>query len=105
MCIRDRYFYSLSDCCRKQARAAENKTTQANVGIKSIQEYLVPLTPLGEQHRIVAKVDECMNYSDLLTLKLAGAQTDRRRLLEGLLGRSLGEGPVLAEQACGESTL
>lgn len=35
---RYQFYVSLSGCIRKQAKAAENKTTQANVGIKSIQE-------------------------------------------------------------------
>ncbi len=40
--------FSISDCCRDQAKAAENKTTQANVGIQSIQEFLFPLPPLED---------------------------------------------------------
>ena len=39
---RFQYFFSISALCRNQARAAENKTTQANVGIKSIKEFYSP---------------------------------------------------------------
>lgn len=35
-----------------------NKTTQPNVGLKSIKMFLFPLPPLDEQHRIVAKIEE-----------------------------------------------
>lgn len=37
------FYVSMSGCIRKQAKAAENRTTQANVGIKSIQQYLFPI--------------------------------------------------------------
>lgn len=63
---RYQFFYSISTFCRLQAVAATNITTQPNVGIKSIQEYIIPLPPLEEQQRIVAKVDELMQLCDQL---------------------------------------
>lgn len=60
------FFYSISESVKKQAKKAENKTTQANVGIKSIQAYIIPLPPISEQQRIVAKVDELMALCDKL---------------------------------------
>lgn len=60
------FYFSISDFCCVQAKAAENKTTQANVGIRSIQEFWFPLPPLPEQQRIVAKVDELLALCDLL---------------------------------------
>jgi type I restriction enzyme, S subunit len=82
---RFQYFFSISPYCRQQARAAENKTTQANVGIKSIQDFIFPLPPLAEQHRIVAKVDELMGLCDRLEAQIDITETDSRRLLESLL--------------------
>lgn len=79
------YLYSISPYCRQQAKAAENKATQANVGIKSIQEFLFPLPPLAEQHRIVAKVEELMGLCDRLEEQLTTTQTESRRLLEAVL--------------------
>lgn len=41
-----------------------NKTTQPNVGLKSIKMFLFPLPPLAEQHRIVAKLEEIQSDID-----------------------------------------
>ena len=35
-----------------------NKTTQPNIGLNSIKEFLIPLPPLAEQKRIVEKIGE-----------------------------------------------
>jgi type I restriction enzyme S subunit len=79
------FYVSMSGCIRKQAKAAENKTTQANVGIKSIQQYLFPIPPLAEQHRIVAKVDELMALCDRLEARQADAESAHIRLVQALL--------------------
>jgi restriction endonuclease S subunit len=55
---------------KDQANKAENKSTQSDDGIMSIQNYLVPLPPLSEQHRIVAKVDELFGICDALRRRL-----------------------------------
>jgi type I restriction enzyme, S subunit len=50
----------------------------------------VPLPPLPEQHRIVAKVDELMGLCDRLEAQLTTTRTERRSLLEAVLHQSLG---------------
>ena len=79
------FYVSMSDCIRKQAKAAENKTTQANVGIKSIQQYLFPIPPLAEQHRIVAKVDELMTLCDRMEAQQADSESAHAQLVQVLL--------------------
>ena len=49
----------------------------------------VPLPPLAEQHRIVAKVDELMALCDQLEQQLSQADQQRRRLLEAVLAEAL----------------
>jgi type I restriction enzyme S subunit len=49
----------------------------------------VPVPPLAEQHRIVAKVDELMSVCDQLETQLTTTQTDSRRLLEAVLHEAL----------------
>jgi type I restriction enzyme S subunit len=55
----------------------------------------IPLPPLPEQHRIVAKVDELMALCDQLEASLAQGDTARRRLLDALLAEALA--PVVVE--------
>ena len=57
---------------------------------------VIPLPPLAEQHRIVAKVDELMALCDRLEASLAAADTTRRRLLDALLSEALSQSSVTA---------
>jgi len=54
-----------------------------NLGI--LRDLPLPLPPLAEQHRIVAKIDALMALCDQLESTLANADTTRQRLLEALL--------------------
>jgi type I restriction enzyme, S subunit len=56
----------------------------------------IPVPPLAEQHRIVAKVDQLMAVCDQLEATLASAQDGRGRLLEALLHEAL-EGAAVPE--------
>ena len=62
-----------------------------NVSLNDIQNLVVPLPPLAEQHRIVAKVDELMALCDQLEQQLSQADQQRRRLLEAVLAEALRE--------------
>ena len=53
--------------------------------LTDITQFLVPLPPLAEQHRIVAKVDELIALCDRLEENLATVDYTRRRLLETVL--------------------
>ncbi len=53
---------------------------------ESLARLCVPLPPLAEQHRIVAKVDELMALCDRLEAELADAASAHARLVETLLG-------------------
>ena len=64
-------------------------TAQKNINLGILVELLIPLPPLAEQHRIVAKVDELMALCDRLEVALTGTDTTRARLLEALLHEAL----------------
>ncbi len=73
----------------------KKQTGQANVNGTALKNMLVPLPPLAEQHRIVAKVDELMSLCDRLEAGLTTCQDVRSRLLDALLHEALE--PVSAE--------
>ena len=49
----------------------------------------IPIPPLAEQHRIVAKVDELMALCDRLQASLDAGNATRSRLLDALLHEAL----------------
>jgi type I restriction enzyme S subunit len=71
------------------------KEMNQNTGVPTLgkdktERLPIPLPPLSEQHRIVAKVDELMALCDQLEQQLNQADQQRRRLLEALLAEALG---------------
>ena len=68
-----------------------NSTGTAVKGIKAakLKRIRVPLPPLAEQQRIVAKVDELMAVCDRLEEQLAATQTDSGLLLKAVLHHAL----------------
>lgn len=71
-----------------QAEAWErsSSTTIAILNKGNWETIPVPLPPLAEQHRIVAKVDELMALCDRLEAEQADAASAHARLVETLLG-------------------
>ncbi|WP_406874053.1 restriction endonuclease subunit S [Aminobacter sp. P9b] len=59
------------------------------LGKDKTERIPIPLPPLPEQRRIVAKVDELMAICDRLEVSLAAATDARRRLLDALLAEAL----------------
>ncbi len=64
---------------------ATGSTNQVELTAQMALNQVVPLPPLAEQHRIVAKVDELMALCDRLEINLGIADTGRQHLLESLL--------------------
>jgi type I restriction enzyme S subunit len=74
---------------------AQSQFNEPQRGIKNsfrlsdVSQFVVPLPPLAEQHRIVAKVDELMALCDRLEASLTATAATRRRLLDALLAEAL----------------
>ena len=47
-----------------QIRLYDNGTAQPNLAAKSLEQFLIPLPPLEEQHRIVTKIEKILPYID-----------------------------------------
>lgn len=57
---------------------------------KSLKSFFVPLPPLSEQNRIVAKVDELTALCDQLNIHLNDAQTAQRHFADAVVQESVG---------------
>jgi type I restriction enzyme S subunit len=68
-------------------RSSGSATPQLSAG--QLAEVVIPVPPLAEQHRIVAKVDALMALCDRLEAILAAAAATRRRLLESVLHHAI----------------
>ena len=66
-------------------------TTVGNWGISAsnLKEVQIPLPPLAEQYRIVARIDELMALCDQLEAQITTTEADSRRLLEAVLHEAL----------------
>jgi type I restriction enzyme S subunit len=58
---------------------------QPNLNVQKIKEVFVPLPPLAEQRRIVAKVDQLMALVDALETQLADSRSTAVDLLEAVV--------------------
>lgn len=88
------YFFVVlqSPVWQAQLEAIMAQTTRNQVSIQKQAFFKIPLPPLAEQHRIVAKVDALMALCDRLEAALATADTTHQRLLEALLHEALTPG-------------
>ena len=60
-----------------------------HISSKQVEAAFIFVPPLGEQHRIVAKVDALMALCDRLEASLTATVATRRRLLDALLAEAL----------------
>jgi type I site-specific restriction endonuclease len=67
---------------------ASGTTNQIELGTMWAKEYLTPIPPLAEQHRIVAKVDELMALCDQLEARLTTAQDLNQQLTQAILAQT-----------------
>jgi type I restriction enzyme S subunit len=73
----------------EQATRGTTGIAQPTIPLRTLRNFLVPLPPLAEQHRIVARVDELMTLCDQLEAQLTTTQTESRRLLDAVVHEAL----------------
>ncbi|MEB3440183.1 restriction endonuclease subunit S [Pseudomonas sp. A2] len=69
----------------KQLYANSTGTGQPNVNGTALKGLLIPLAPMAEQYRIVAKVDELMALCDRLEAQQADAESAHVQLVQTML--------------------
>ena len=74
-------------------------TAQKNINLEILESVLIPLPPLNEQRRIVAKVDELMSLCDQMESSLLAGNQQSTRLLDSLLHQALEPAEMLKEAA------
>lgn len=88
-----------SDYSAEAFRAGSSQTTNiANITFSTIRNHCIPVPPLAEQHRIVAKVDELMALCDRLEEIHNTREATRDRLTTSTLSRLTA--PDTDEQSC-----
>jgi type I restriction enzyme S subunit len=87
------YLYLLDKTA--EIKAAGHGISMVHMTKEKMEKLEVPLPPLAEQKRIVAKVDELMAICDQLEAQITQRQQDSRRFLEAVLQEALS--PATAE--------
>ena len=72
-----------------RARASGTSGTMPKINQTTLRSLPLPIPPIAEQHRIVAKVDELMSLCDELEVQLTTTATTRHQLLEATLYEAL----------------
>ena len=68
--IYNRYLMYAIDNVKNTMLKLANKTTQKNINLEILKHILIPLPPLPEQKRIVAKIEELLKFVDILQSSL-----------------------------------
>jgi type I restriction enzyme S subunit len=62
-------------------------STIKNVSLKAMREFCIPLPPLPEQHRIVARIDQLMALCDILDQQIDAATEKQTELLNAVMAQ------------------
>jgi len=75
------YFVKIYEEIRSIAEGA----AQPNLNVGKIKETLIPLPPLAEQHRIVAKIEQLMTLCNELEKQIDAAESKQTNLLNSMM--------------------
>ena len=80
------YLYNFLLEQTQEIKAAGHGVSMVHMTKEKMEKLVVPVPPLAEQHRIVAKVDELMALCDRLEAQQADAENAHAQLVQALLG-------------------
>jgi len=86
-----RYFEYFMRTAKEHLEQFAPSTAQKNINLGILEEVWIPIPPLSEQRRIVAKVDELMVLVDALETQLATARTVAKKLMEAVVAELTGK--------------
>lgn len=72
--------------------ASKQTTNLASINMRQVRSCPIPLPPLAEQHRIVAKVEQLMALVDALEQQLAASRATAEKLLAGIVAELTNKG-------------
>ena len=70
---------------REQIFQFDNGSAQPNLSANNVKKYWIPIPPLAEQRRIVAKIDQLMAIVDRLETQLSEARIKSAALLDAVI--------------------
>lgn len=88
-------YYSLSPIIKKEIKRYTVETTQANIGIASIENFVYPLCSFQEQHQIVKEIESRLSVCDKVEQNIAEALEKSEALRQSILKKAF-EGKLLS---------
>ncbi|WP_413477784.1 restriction endonuclease subunit S [Vibrio hibernica] len=80
------FFQKAYDALRSNAAAGG---AQPNLNVDTVSSTVVPIPPIHEQNRIVAKVDELITICDQLKTKLSESQQTQLHLTDAIVEQAV----------------
>ncbi len=95
------YYYSISPVIKKEIKRYKVETTQANIGIASIEKFVFPICSRSEQREVVKEIETrlsvCDNILENIEEDLKKAEALRLSILEKAFdGKLLSEEEIIA---------
>lgn len=88
------YYFSISPIVKKEIEKYVVQTTQANIGIGSIQKFIFPLCSKREQHQIVQEIESRLSVCDQVEANLKESLAKAEALRQSILKKAF-EGKLL----------
>jgi type I restriction enzyme S subunit len=83
----NRYLHYFLTHAQENMKAISSGAVQSFVSLGFLRSYLLPLPPIAEQHRIVAKIDQLMALCNTLDQQIAAATKKQTELLNAVMAQ------------------
>jgi type I restriction enzyme S subunit len=89
-------YYSVSPVIKREIKRYTVQTTQANIGIASIEVFVFPLCSKEEQHQIVREIESRLSVCDKIEQSITESLEKAKILRQSILKKAF-EGSLLSE--------